>query len=331
MSESVDCAVPRLQEYCCKVQGQKTGTVGVVSPGMLITPTPDDPIVPITNLYWPFAQHLVNDTQGEFIWRKRCLDEFLEFRQANENGTMLEPESWREQYFVRLGLTSRLRGMYQKEEAGKRVRQTMYTTKAPPPKRGRWGKDRTSRSPWPDSEGISKPRTLIDKARQDTRRIQHVHVRNAGSSDQPIVQRKVVPLGTSDLIRPRPTQSTTLPKPPVDPPSSLRSPPSAGFPCTSRAGGASRSTFLHTHTRVLHTPTVKGAVGACPSLSLIYLMPPPLLPLPRSRCCEIRPDGHLYGKSNACGGKAYLNPVPQVPMGRGERKGYTMRPSPMQR
>jgi hypothetical protein len=41
------------------------------------------------------------------IWRKRCLDEFLELRQANENGNMLEPESWREQYFVRLGLSQK--------------------------------------------------------------------------------------------------------------------------------------------------------------------------------------------------------------------------------
>ncbi|CEL51613.1 Elongin-A OS=Schizosaccharomyces pombe (strain 972 / ATCC 24843) GN=pof4 PE=1 SV=3 [Rhizoctonia solani AG-1 IB] len=212
MSESVDYTVPRLQEYCCKVILNNIESVPSTGdiPFRVIRPVLERCKAEKLEQLELAAPHLVNDTQ--VIWRKRCLDEFLELRQANENGNMLEPESWREQYFEALAererkitdSASRLRGMYQKEEAGKRGRQTMYTTKAPPPKRGRWGQI-----------GISKPRTLIDKARQDTRRIQHVHIRNAGSSDQPIVQRKVVPLGNPVLFRPRPTQSTTLPKPPV--------------------------------------------------------------------------------------------------------------------
>lgn len=55
--------------------------------------------------------------------------------------------------------------------------------------------------------GISKPRTLIDKARQDTKKIQHVWTGSSGSSG-PAARRKTVPLGQNDLFRPRPTQST---------------------------------------------------------------------------------------------------------------------------
>ncbi|CAE6517152.1 unnamed protein product [Rhizoctonia solani] len=218
MSEPVEscCAVPRLQEYCCKVI---LGNIDAVPstgdiPFRVIRPVLEKCKAEKLEQLEQASPHLENDTQGKstvvrgqyklisliVIWKKRCLDEFIEVRQANENGDMLEPESWREQYFESLAererkindSASRLRGMYQKEEAGKRGRQTMYTSKAPPPKRGRWGQI-----------GISKPRTLIDKARQDTKRIQHTHVRPS----VPPVQRKVVPLG-SDFFRPRPTQST---------------------------------------------------------------------------------------------------------------------------
>ncbi|KAJ1309558.1 hypothetical protein OPQ81_006331 [Rhizoctonia solani] len=214
MSELVECcAVPRLQEYCCKVilinidSVPSTGNI----PFRVIRPVLERCKAEKLEQLEQASPHLENDTQ--VIWKKRCLDEFLEIRQANENGTMLEPESWREQYFESLAererkitdSASRLRGMYQKEEAGKRGRQTMFTSKAPPPKRGRWGQI-----------GISKPRTLMDKARQDTRKIQHAHVRITGSSAQPVAQRKVVPLGNADPFRPRPTQST-LPKPTVAP------------------------------------------------------------------------------------------------------------------
>lgn len=59
------------------------------------------------------------------------------------------------------------------------------------------------------SIGISKPRTLIDKARQDTKKIQHVWTGPSGSSGS-IARRKTVPLGHSALFMPRPTQSTQL-------------------------------------------------------------------------------------------------------------------------
>ncbi|KAL5635394.1 hypothetical protein ACGC1H_004249 [Rhizoctonia solani] len=215
MSEPIgSCAVPRLQEYCCKVilsyidSVRSTGDI----PFRVIRPVLERCKAEKLEQLEQASPHLENETQ--VIWKKRCLDEFHEIRQASESRTLLEPESWREQYFESLAdrerkitdSASRLRGMYQKEEAGKRGRQTMYTSKAPPPaKRGRWGQI-----------GISKPRSLIDKARQDTRRIQHTHVRTPGPSAQPVAQRKVVPLGNAVLFRPRPTQSTLL-KPAVTP------------------------------------------------------------------------------------------------------------------
>ncbi|KAG8766034.1 hypothetical protein FRC12_007128 [Ceratobasidium sp. 428] len=117
---------------------------------------------------------------------------------------MEEPGSWRKRYLTALDererkisdSASRLRGMYQQGESSKRDRQTLYTTKAPPPKRGRFG-----------SIGISKPRTLIAKARQDTKKIQHVWTASSGPSS-PVVRRKVVPLGYDELFKSRPAQST---------------------------------------------------------------------------------------------------------------------------
>ncbi|QRV85863.1 RNA polymerase II transcription factor SIII (Elongin) subunit A [Ceratobasidium sp. AG-Ba] len=168
------------------------------------------------------------------IWKKRCLDEFIDVRQSYESGSMEEPRSWRKRYFVRTPCTpprleptlsdlyrpwkkkktaqdererkisdsaSRLRGMYQQGESSKRGRQTIYTTKAPPPKRGRFG-----------SFGISKPRTLIDKARQDTKKIQNVWTgpSSVGASSQADVpRRKLVPLGSDDLFRPRAAPAST--------------------------------------------------------------------------------------------------------------------------
>ncbi|KDN48964.1 hypothetical protein RSAG8_02317, partial [Rhizoctonia solani AG-8 WAC10335] len=213
MSEPIEsCAVPRLQEYCYKVILSNIDSVPSTGdiPFRVIRPVLERCKAEKLEQLEQASPHLENDTR--VIWKKRCLDEFLDIRLANENGALLEPESWREQYFESLAererkitdSASRLRGMYQKEEAGKRGRQTMYTSKAPPPKRGRWGQI-----------GIAKPRSLIDKARQDTRKIQHAHVRTTGPSVQPVAQRKVVPLGNVDLFRPRPTH--TLPKSTVAP------------------------------------------------------------------------------------------------------------------
>ncbi|QRW14439.1 hypothetical protein RhiLY_13438 [Ceratobasidium sp. AG-Ba] len=153
------------------------------------------------------SPHLKNDTQ--VIWKKRCLDEFIDVRQSYESGSMEEPRSWRKRYFTAQDererkisdSASRLRGMYQQGESSKRGRQTIYTTKAPPPKRGRFG-----------SFGISKPRTLIDKARQDTKKIQNVWTgpSSVGASSQADVpRRKLVPLGSDDLFRPRAAPAST--------------------------------------------------------------------------------------------------------------------------
>ncbi|KAG9124743.1 hypothetical protein FRC07_010407 [Ceratobasidium sp. 392] len=164
------------------------------------------------------SPHLKNDTQ--VIWKKKCLDDFIDIRQSYENGSMEEPRSWRKRYLTALDererkisdSASRLRGMYQQGESSKRDRQTLYTTKAPPPKRGRFVPVPTGRHSWsvvthPGSIGISKPRTLIAKARQDTKKIQHVWTAPSGPSS-PVVRRKVVPLGYDDLFKSRPTQSS---------------------------------------------------------------------------------------------------------------------------
>ncbi|KAH7341083.1 RNA polymerase II transcription factor SIII subunit A-domain-containing protein [Rhizoctonia solani] len=167
MTEPVGyCAVPRLQEYCCKVILSNIDSVPSTGdiPFRVIRPVLERCKAEKLEQLEQASPHLENDTR--VIWRKRCLDDFLEIRQANENGTMYEPESWREQYFESLAKrerkitdsASRLRGMYQKEEAGKRGRQTMYTTKAPPPKRGRWGKDHQL---WLDPREIFLTSTLL--------------------------------------------------------------------------------------------------------------------------------------------------------------------------
>ncbi|KAB5595663.1 hypothetical protein CTheo_901 [Ceratobasidium theobromae] len=214
MPESIySCNVPRLQEYCYKVILSNIDCAflsAVLSTGdipfRVIRPVLERCKVEKLKQLEQASPHLENDTQ--VIWKKRCLDEFLEIRQSHENGSLSEPQSWREQYYAALAererkisdSASRLRGMYQQGESSKRGRQTLYTAKAPPPKRGRFG-----------HIGISKPRTLMDKARQDTRRIQHVWNGSSGSSGQPVAQRKVIPLGKLDLFGERPTQSA-LPK-----------------------------------------------------------------------------------------------------------------------
>ncbi|KAF8609925.1 hypothetical protein BDV93DRAFT_482820 [Ceratobasidium sp. AG-I] len=198
-----ECHVPRLQDYCHRVilanieSVRSTGDM----PFRVIRPVLEKCKVHKLLQLELGSPHLKNDTQ--VIWKKKCLDEFIDIRQGYESGSMPEPTSWRKQYVIAQeererkisSSASRLRGMYQDGESSKRGRQTIYTTKAPPPKRGRFG-----------SFGISKPRTLIDKARQDTKKIQHVWTGPSGSSG-PVARRKTVPLGQNDLFRPRPTQS----------------------------------------------------------------------------------------------------------------------------
>jgi len=200
------CHVPRLQDYCHRVilanieSVRSTGDM----PFRVIRPVLEKCKVHKLLQLEQESPHLKNDTQ--VIWKKKCLDEFIDIRQGYDNGSMPEPGSWRKQYVIAQDererkisdSASRLRGMYQEGESSKRGRQTIYTTKAPPPKRGRFG-----------SFGISRPRTLIDKARQDTKKIQHVWTGPSGSSG-PVARRKTVPLGQNGLFMPRPTQSTQL-------------------------------------------------------------------------------------------------------------------------
>ncbi|KAG8717272.1 hypothetical protein FRC09_014521 [Ceratobasidium sp. 395] len=221
MSDHTDgCAVTRLQDYCHRV---------ILANIESVTSTGDIPfrvIRPVLEKckYHKLIQleqaspHLKIDTQ--VIWKKKCLDDFADIRQSYENGSMEEPGSWRKRYLTALDererkisdSASRLRGMYQQGESSKRDRQTLYTTKAPPPKRGRFEAPRAHwpqlmvRVTHPGSIGISKPRTLIAKARQDTKKIQHVWTASSGPSS-PVVRRKVVPLGYDELFKSRPVQS----------------------------------------------------------------------------------------------------------------------------
>ncbi|KAG9102165.1 hypothetical protein FS749_014944 [Ceratobasidium sp. UAMH 11750] len=206
MSEHADGgAVPRLQDYCQRVIVANLESVSSTGdiPFRVIRPVLEKCKAEKLFQLEQESPHLKNDTQ--VIWKKKCLDEFIDIRQAYENGSMEEPRSWRKRYFTALDereqkisdSASRLRGMYQQGESSKRGRQTLYTTKAPPPKRGRFG-----------SIGVSKPRTLIAKARQDTKKIQ-LWTASSGPSS-PVARRKVVPLGYNDLFKPRPSPSTHL-------------------------------------------------------------------------------------------------------------------------
>ncbi|KAG8743892.1 hypothetical protein FRC10_011182 [Ceratobasidium sp. 414] len=202
MAEHTDgCAVPRLQDYCHRVilaNIESVSSTGDI-PFRVIRPVLEKCKALKLSQLEQESPHLKNDTQ--VIWKKKCLDEFIDIRQSYEHGSMEEPRSWRKRYFTALDereqkisdSASRLRGMYQQGESSKRDRQTLYTTKAPPPKRGRFG-----------SMGVSKPRTLIAKARQDTKKIQLWTAASGPSS--PAARRKV--LGYGD--RPSPA---ALPQP----------------------------------------------------------------------------------------------------------------------
>ncbi|KAG8934590.1 hypothetical protein FRC02_009670 [Tulasnella sp. 418] len=132
---------------------------------------------------WPsifFIQHLRKDDQE--IWRKHCFDEYSECREKHARGELDHVNSWRKFYMqCRLDreeklnqATSRMREKRERDDAERKGRQLIVTDKLPPPKRAKWGA-------W---GGPTKPKTLLEKARTQTKKATSVY-RGSSTSNSP--------------------------------------------------------------------------------------------------------------------------------------------------
>ncbi|KAG8970790.1 hypothetical protein FRC03_000007 [Tulasnella sp. 419] len=156
---------------------------------------------------WPsifFIQHLRKDDQE--IWRKHCFDEYSECREKHARGELDHVNSWRKFYMqCRLDreeklnqATSRMREKRERDDAERKGRQLIVTDKLPPPKRAKWGgncclvdspirrtpnNERFS-SPSIAWGGPTKPKTLLEKARTQTKKATSVY-RGSSTSNSP--------------------------------------------------------------------------------------------------------------------------------------------------
>ncbi|KAI0807888.1 RNA polymerase II transcription factor SIII subunit A-domain-containing protein [Fomes fomentarius] len=161
--------IPTLVQYCQRVAGAHVDNICSLGGGLrydLIRPVLEN-CTPDTLLRFEENDPYIAKDSSD-IWKGLLMKEFPIAAHQYETNAVEEPESWRDELFAlrdkerrRLDeLSARLKASRQEEEERKKESAIKITDKLPPAKRARpWG-------------GPSQPKTLFQKTKSDTARLQ---------------------------------------------------------------------------------------------------------------------------------------------------------------